>query len=73
MLNPPGLFEDGGVDVYFSTRIPAGEHRLALKMNDSVRIEGFNHQADRQVDIAPGRVLLVGFDGNRGFELRGER
>ena len=71
-LDPPGLFGDGGVDVFYSTRIAAGEHQLNLRMNDSVRIEGFNHQLDQQVRVAPTRILLVGFDHQRGFVLNGD-
>ena len=72
-LRPPGLFEDGGVDVYYSAEIPAGSHRLALRMNDSVRIEGFNHALEREIAIEPARVLLVGFDKDSGFVLHGDR
>ena len=67
VLDPPGLFDDGGVDVYFSAKIPAGKHVLTLRMNDSVRVEGFNHELERPVDIEPEQVLLVGFDSTRGF------
>ncbi|MDJ0776789.1 MAG: hypothetical protein QNJ85_02925 [Gammaproteobacteria bacterium] len=70
-LQPPGLFEDGGVDIYFSARIPAGDHRLALGLNDSVREQGFNLRLERDVSIAPARVLLVGFDQKTGFVVTG--
>lgn len=66
-LQPPGLFGDGGVDVYYSGKIPAGEHHLALKMNDSVRKTGFNHLFEQQVVIDPAHILLVGFDSRTGF------
>ena len=70
-LAPPGLFEDGGVDVYYSAKIPAGFHQLVLAMNDSVREPGFNHHFARDVTVAPARVLLVGFDHNSGFVVSG--
>ncbi len=70
-LDPPGLFSDGGVDIFFSTKIPAGEHRLTLRMNDSVRIEGFNHVREQSIRIDPAQILLVGFDGKQGFSLNG--
>ena len=70
-LQPPGLFEDGGVDIYSSARIPAGTHRLVLGMKDSLREQDFNHRFDRDVTIAPARVLLVGFDQDSGFILVG--
>ena len=69
-LDPPGLFSDGGVDVYFSKKIPAGKHRFAIKMNDSVRIEGFNHTHEQEIDIEPAQILLVDFDSEKGFILQ---
>ena len=71
VLDPPGLFDDGVVDVYYSAKIPAGEHLLVLRMNDSVRIEGFNYELERPVDVEPAQVLLVVFDNERGFSLSG--
>ncbi len=69
-LQPPGLFGDGGVDVYFSSKISAGSHRLTLKMNDSLRIKEFNHNLDQQVTIDPAQVLLVDFDSRYGFIVK---
>ncbi|MGB5708798.1 MAG: hypothetical protein WBM41_18465 [Arenicellales bacterium] len=69
-LDPPGLFEDGGVDVYFSKRIPAGKHQFEIRMDDSVREQGFNHSFSSEFDVAPGRIILVSFDSERGFSAR---
>ena len=69
-LNPPGLFGDGGVDVFYSATIPAGEHTLSLRMNDSVRIEGFNHTLEQTVTVESRQILLVGFDQKQGFTLK---
>jgi len=69
-LPPAGLFGDGGVDVYYSKKIPAGEHQLTLKMNDSVRIKGFNHRLEQQIKIEPAQILLVDFDPRHGFMIR---
>jgi hypothetical protein len=71
-LEPPGLFGDGGVDVFYSAKIAAGEHRLSLKMNDSVRVEGFNHEFNQPVSVAPGQILLIGFDNRQGFVIRAD-
>lgn len=73
ILQPPGLFGDGGVDVFYSGKIPAGDHRLSLKMNDSVRIEGFNHSFERQISVDPAQILLVGFDSMHGFVIKGAK
>jgi hypothetical protein len=69
-LQPAGLFEDGGVDVYFSRKINAGNHQLSLKMNDSVRLKDFNHNLQQQVNIDPAQILLIGFDPRKGFTIR---
>ncbi len=70
-LPPPGLFGDGGVDVFYSAKISAGEHKLSLKMNDSVQIEGFNHAFEQQVRVDPAQILLVSFQKKQGFVITG--
>lgn len=69
-LKPPGIFKDGGVDVYFSGRIPAGEHVVEIKMDDSVRQDGFNHSFKQSIEIEPGTILLLGFDSEKGFVVK---
>ena len=69
-LDPPGLFEDGSVDVYYSGRIPAGKHRFEIKMNDSVRNPDFSHTFDREIEVAPGQIVLVRFDLENGFTIQ---
>ena len=70
VLQPPGLFGDGGVDVFYSVKISAGDHHLSVKMNDSVRVEGFNHSFEQQVSVNPAQILLVGFEPRHGFVIR---
>ena len=72
-LQPTGLFGDGGVNFYHRIKISAGEHLLSLKMNDSVRIDGFNHQLEQRVIVDSAQILLVGFDSDEGFVLSGGR
>jgi hypothetical protein len=67
---PPGLFNDGGVDIYFSGRVPAGIHELELKMDDSIREAGINHTLRQQIDIDPTRIVLIDFDSETGFVIR---
>jgi hypothetical protein len=40
-------------------------------MNDSVRIEGFNHSLEQQITIDPAKILLVSFDRRYGFIIDG--
>ena len=69
-LQPPGLFKDGGVNVYFSGKIPAGNHHFEIKMDDSVRKEGFDHSYEQDININPAQILLVNFDSQKGFEIK---
>jgi len=73
VLQPSGLFGDGSVDIYHRARIPAGTHHLSLKMNDSVRVEGFNHNFEQQFRIDPSQILLVRFESRQGFVTQGGR
>lgn len=69
-LQPPGLFKDGSVNVYVSERIPAGEHHFEIKMDDSVRSEGFDHTFEQAINIKPAQILLVNFDSQKGFVVQ---
>lgn len=69
-LDPPGLFEDGGVDVYYSGKIPAGMHKFSIKMNDSIRNTDFNHVLNSEIEVAPGQIVLVRFDNANGFTIQ---
>jgi hypothetical protein len=67
---PPGLFEDGSIDVYYRAKVPAGQHQLQVRMDDSVREQGFNHLLMQDVSIDPAHILLVEFDSVKGFSVR---
>ena len=69
-LNPPGLYGDGGVDVYYSEKIPAGKHHFEINMNDSVRKQGFNHTFAQDINVKPAQIFLVGFDLEKGFVIK---
>ena len=69
-LNPPGIFKDGGVDVYFSGQIPAGQHLVEVKMEDSVRKDGFDYTFKQEIDIQPAKILLLGFESGKGFVVK---
>jgi len=69
-FQPPGLFKDGSVDIYFSKRVPVGRHLLAIKMDDSVRTPGFDHVFEQEVSLQPAHILLVSFEPLGGFSVR---
>ena len=62
VANPPGLYEDQGVDVYRSVKVPAGEHHLKVTMNDNARVEGFTHTHEQTISLAPAQLLVVDFN-----------
>lgn len=66
----PGLFKDSGVDIYHSTKVLAGKHRLEIKMDDSVRNKGFSHIFEQDITIAPAQILLVDFINGKGFIVK---
>ena len=67
---PPGIFNDGGVNIYYSRKIPAGKHSFKIKMDDSVRKQGFNHTFEKDINIDPAQILLVEFDSLTGFGIK---
>ncbi len=69
-MQPPGLFKDGSVDIYFSKKIPAGKHRFEIKMDDSVRKPGFDYVFEQAIDIQPTHIMLVEFNSLQGFILK---
>ncbi len=69
-LAPPGLFNDGGVNIFYSHKIPAGSHHFEIKMDDSVRSEGFNHAFSQKIKVDPNEILLFGFESDRGFYIK---
>ena len=69
-MQPPGIFSDGGVNVYYSSRVPAGKHSLEIKMDDSVREEGFNHELTKDIEIDPRQILLIEFEPLKGFIIK---
>ncbi len=69
-LIAPGLYNDGSVNIYHSQKIPAGKHQVKIKMDDSVRKEGFDHTFEQDINIAPTKILLFAFDSQRGFIVK---
>ena len=66
MVPPTGLSRDGAGTLYRRLAVPAGEHTLLARMNDSVRVEGFNYERGTRVQLAPRQVLVVDFNEETG-------
>jgi hypothetical protein len=70
-LAPAGLERDGAATAYFRLAVPAGRHRIVVRMRD--RAEGdFNHARAATLELAPGSALVIDFDPAKGgFVFRG--
>jgi hypothetical protein len=62
----PGLYSDLGIDVYRTAKVPVGEHTLAVRMNDNVRVEGPTYTHEKTVTLEPGQLLVVDFNSETG-------
>lgn len=67
---PPGIFNDGSVNIFYNSKVPAGKHKFEIKMDDSVRKQGFNHVFERDIIIKPQQILLVEFEPLTGFVVK---
>jgi len=62
---PAGVQRDGLATLYHRLQIPAGSHRIAVRMRD--RPEGaFNHVREETLAFAGGDSLVIDFNASRG-------
>lgn len=66
VVPPSGLAKDGASTVYERFPVPAGAHRLEVKVDDSVRAPGLTWEREQDVTLAPGHVLVVDLDPEQG-------
>lgn len=66
VVPPSGVAKDGAATVYRRFPVKAGEHRLAVRLNDSVRIKDFNFSRDEKVRLQPSQVLVIDFSAEKG-------
>ncbi len=63
---PAGLSKDGAASGYRRLPVPAGSHELRVQVNDDARASGYTYEKDERVAIAPGQILLIDFNPERG-------
>ena len=66
VLQPTGLRSDGPARLYESFRVPPGLHRVAARLRDSDRAEGFDYEAETEVARRPGELFVVQFRAESG-------
>ncbi len=68
---PTGLRRDGDATVYFRTAVPAGRHRVVVRMGDQPG-GGFDYTKAATIDFAPGAAWVIDFrPSEAGFVFRG--
>lgn len=68
---PSGLWSDGPASVYEKIGVRAGLHTITVRLRDSVRESGWDHEKTGTEDLAPGRYFTITFRAaNGGFAFR---
>ncbi len=62
IVSPSGLANDGKSLFYENFPVPAGEHTLMARLYDNGANKKAGFQGERAVQLAPGKVAIVGFD-----------
>lgn len=62
---PSGLSSDGASAVYHRLQVPAGEHRIAVRLKDTTGA-AFTHIREATVTLKPAQVLVIDFDAQKG-------
>jgi hypothetical protein len=65
-LPPTGIAGDGPSRVYRRFVLPAGKYDVAVRMRDTARAEGFDHERRGTVEIAPEQMLVVDYRAESG-------
>lgn len=60
-LPPTGIAGDGPSRVYERFVLPAGDYNVAVRMRDTGRSEGFDHERRGRIALTAGQLLVVDF------------
>ena len=60
-LAPSGLAGDGPSSVYERFEVPAGRHRIRVRLRDTVRESGFDHEGAADVVLAARQSFVIDF------------
>ncbi len=63
---PSGLSKDGASAVYHRLQLPAGPHRIAVRLNDDTRTPGFNYVREAAIVLKPAQIIVIDFDSEKG-------
>jgi hypothetical protein len=65
-LAPSGLVGDGPSKVYRRFAVEPGRHWLVMRLRDTARAEGFDHERTAEVTLAPRQRFVVDFRADHG-------
>jgi len=65
-LSPTGIAGDGPSRVYQRFVMPAGKYDIAVRMRDTARAEGFDHERRGIVDFAPSQMFVIDYRPESG-------
>ena|SRR5215472_13857101 len=65
-LRPTGIAGDGPSRVYERFVLPAGQYDIAVRMRDSARADGFDHQRGERVALAADQMFVIDFRAENG-------
>jgi len=60
-LPPSGLAGDGPSSVYERFDIPAGSHRIRVRLRDTRRESGFDHEGTTDIRLSPRQSFVIDF------------
>ena len=60
-LPPTGIAGDGPSRVYQRFVLPSGDHDVSVRMRDSGRDEGFDHEGKAHIALAPQQMFVIDF------------
>ncbi len=66
VIAPTGIRKDGIAAVYQRFEVPAGEHKLAVRLNDNTRIQGFPYSKEATLQLKPAQIVVVDFNRDKG-------
>ncbi|HLX15271.1 MAG TPA: hypothetical protein VKS24_08705 [Bradyrhizobium sp.] len=65
-LRPTGIAGDGPSRVYQRFVLPAGKYDVAVRMRDTARAEGFDHERRGTVEFAPSQMFVIDYRPESG-------
>jgi hypothetical protein len=65
-LRPTGIAGDGPSRVYQRFVMPAGQYDVAVRMRDTPRSNGFDHERQEHVGLATDQMLVIDFREETG-------